>query len=284
MKLKSMLIISIVIMLLHSLAVVAVEEHLLPLQGTITINGAKLSPGNLIIELYDAPTGGNLVYNSTNDFLNTVSGGSYDILLGNGTQPLSLNFGQKYYMDIYIEGTDVDFNGSERQVFMSTVGNISLTTPLTTTSTDTDDALNISVGGAFISGNFVINNTFNVTAASGNLNTAGKIQIENNDADDALNVTGGTFISGDTIINNFFNMSSTTSTVRTNGTLTITSLASPAFSLNGFNISGANAALETNGTVSLLSLISPAFSLNGFNISGADASLSTNGSINVNNL
>jgi hypothetical protein len=183
----------VVLFLFLALPVIASEqhEHLLPLQGTIQANGGDLGRGDLIITIWDAPTAGNLVYNSTTDFYNVVSAGDYDILLGNGSQPLSLVFGKRYYMDVLINRTDVDFNGSERQLFMSNVGNITMTTPLATNSTDVDSALNISRGGAYINGNVSVNETINITAANGDIVTAGRFTTESTDVDDALNLTAG---------------------------------------------------------------------------------------------
>jgi len=194
MKKRVFIVLFILLFNFYILSVYA-EEHLLPLQGTAKLNEVSLVSGDIIIEIYDAPTAGNLVYNSTNDFLNVISGGKYDILIGNGTQPLSLIFGKKYYMDMYLDGVDLDFNSSERQVFMSTIGNISLTTPISTSSTDVDDALNVSVGGMFIGGNVVFNNFFNITTTTSSVKTNGTVTILNSAEDDALNLTfGGLFV------------------------------------------------------------------------------------------
>ncbi len=250
-----------------SRVIFAQEDSLLPLQGIAKKNGVKLSNGDILVEIYDAPTSGNLLYTSTNDFLNVTSGGEYDIILGNGSQPLSLNYGQRYYMDISLNGVDMDFNGSERKVFMSNVGNISMTTPLRTNSTDTDDALNISRGGAFIGGNTVFNNFFNITTTTSAVRTNGTITVLST-LSPALSING-------------FNVSGSNAALSTNGTVTILSLLSPALSIQGFNVSGSNAALSTNGTVTILSLLSPALSINGFNVSGASAALSTNGTVTM---
>lgn len=315
MQLDRFFLVFIVLLILFFPIALAQEDSLLPLQGIAKKNGVKLSSGNIVVEIYDSPTSGNLLYNSTTDFSNVISGGEYDIILGNGSQPLSLNYGQRYYMDMYLNGVDMDFNGSERKVFMSNVGNISTATPLHTNSTDADDALNISRGGTFLSGNVSINGTFNVTALNGTARIAGGVTILDGDVDSALNVSsGGAFIGGNTVFNNFFNITTTTSAVRTNGTVTILSTLSPALSIvSGFNVSGSNAALSTNGTVTMGSTAviqstdaddalnvsngggnfrgqlgvqnytsSPAFTVNyGFNVSGSSSALSTNGTISI---
>src|SRR3989338_854769 len=223
MQKRFVLVILTLLIVLFSFAARAAEEHLLPLQGTARINGGLLSVGNLDIFIYDAASGGNLVYNSSTDFHGIIRNGRYDILIGNGSQPLSLRFGTKYYMDITMNSTDLDFNGSERQVFMSTIGNISLTTPLSTSSNDTDDALNISNGGSFFGGNISVNGTVNITAATGDIRTAGRITSLNTDTDDAVNLTaGGLVAKGEISVQNFTG-------------------ATPAFTVNyGFNISGTN--------------------------------------------
>ncbi len=235
--------------------VFAPEEYILPLQGTAKVNDAKMTSGNLIVEIYDAPTSGNLVYNSTNDFLNVISNGAYDILLGNGTQPLSLNYSTKYYMDMYINDVDVDFNGSERQVFMSTVGNLSVTTPIKTTSNDADDALNVSAGGFFLGGNAVFNNLFNISGGTGNTVTSGRLQIESSDIDDALNLTsGGLKISSASetafIINNWFNVSGSNGATTISGPLKIVNTDTN----DALNLSRGSLNINTNNSNSQLGI------------------------------
>jgi len=38
--------------------------------------------GNITIEIYDAETSGNLIYNSTDDFIDNITSGKIDIVLG----------------------------------------------------------------------------------------------------------------------------------------------------------------------------------------------------------
>jgi len=246
------LIIVLAFVFIVSLFSVSAQDYL-ALQGSVT--GA--TTGNVVVEIWSAPTGGTLLYNSSNDFNNVISSSRYDILVGNGTQPLSLNFSGTYYMNLNIAGKDMDFNGSDRQVFQSPVGNITTSRPIKTystsasalnvndklnisgldgnvttggnvliTSTDTDDALNVSAGGANIFGNTVISGkaTLQSTDADDALNVSlggltvaggspgnmpfkvannGAVQIRNNDADDALNVSaGGSYFAGNTVFNN----------------------------------------------------------------------------------
>ncbi len=186
-----------------SMISVSAQDYL-ALQGSVT--GA--TAGNVIVEIWSAATGGTLLYNSTTDFNNVISGGRYDILVGNGTKPLSLNFSGTYYMNLNIAGKDMNFNNSDRQVFQSPVGNITTSRPIKTSSTSTY-ALNV-------------NDMLNISGADGNVTTAGSIKIQSTDSDDALNVSaGGAYIAGNTVFNKFFNITTTASAVRTNGTVTI---------------------------------------------------------------
>ncbi len=102
------------------------KDDLLALQGNVLEGGSNLDLGNLTVLIYDSPTGGNLIYNSSNEFNGAVSSGKYDILLGdNDSNPLSLNYGEYYYIEMFVNGEDLDFGGEERQVFQSSIGNVS---------------------------------------------------------------------------------------------------------------------------------------------------------------
>jgi len=117
---------------------------LLPLQGTIyNSSGSPVNGGNVQVLIYDASTAGNLIYNSSIDFNGKVLNGGYDILLGSGSVELTLEYGKIYYMDISINGDDIDFNGNERQMFQSSVGEIKRTS----------NSLSITGSNSFISGN-----------------------------------------------------------------------------------------------------------------------------------
>src|SRR3989344_7267060 len=95
---------------------------LLSLQGKITnSDGTFLTNGNITIEIYDNKTGGNLIFNSTNEFDNNITNGFFDLLIGS-ISSLNLNLSSLYYLDLYINGENVDFNGEERKEFQSPVG------------------------------------------------------------------------------------------------------------------------------------------------------------------
>ena len=103
----------------------SVTADLLPLQGTVyNGSGSPVNNGDLQVLIYSSSSGGTLVYNSSTDFDSSINNGEYDVLLGSGTVTLQLEFGKVYYMDILINSEDIDFNGNERQIFQSTVGEI----------------------------------------------------------------------------------------------------------------------------------------------------------------
>ncbi len=275
------------------ISVVSGQDYL-ALQGSAAGSGRGMSgsgtQGNITVEIWSAATGGSLLYNSTSDFWSALNNSRYDILLGNGSQPLSLNFSNTYYMEIYINERELDFNTSERQVFQSPVGNITVTTPVKTTN-----SLNV-------------NDFFNVTPTTSAVQTNGTITILNTDVDDALNISGAVFsdsqfktdgsiistaastalgldVGGFATVANFFNVTPATSAVRTNGTITIESVSVPAFTVNGgFNISGAGGVMSTNSTIAIITRRPNALTINGgFNLTSAGGTLITNGTINIKN-
>jgi len=125
MKSIKLFLISIIILISIYFASAA-EIDLLGLTLDVKESGIDVDNVNITIEIYDAATGGNLIYNSSGGFENNVSNGKVDIILGDDTSgyELNLTYGTTYYMDLVINGSDIDFNGIERQKFPSTVGNI----------------------------------------------------------------------------------------------------------------------------------------------------------------
>jgi len=99
-------------------------DDLMALQGNVKKDGINLDSGNLTVYLFDAYSGGNLIYNSTPDFDNAISNGKYDVMLGNGTNELNLEFGTLYYMEVYVNEEAFTFNGADRQLLQSSVGQI----------------------------------------------------------------------------------------------------------------------------------------------------------------
>ena len=117
----------LVIILLGVIPLVIAVDDLISLQGNVKQSGVSLSSGNITVTIYDAFTGGNMVYNSTTDFNSAISSGEYDLVLGNSSNTLSLNYGQYYYMEIYVNNEKITYqDGATRQIFQSSVGNISV--------------------------------------------------------------------------------------------------------------------------------------------------------------
>lgn len=115
--------ISIIMIFLVLISATLVSADLMSIQGQVTDSEGNPSSGNLQVLIYDSAFGGNLIYNSSTDFNNKIIDGRYDVVLGSN-QSLSLTYGNTYYMDLLINGEDLDFDGSERQVFQSNVGEI----------------------------------------------------------------------------------------------------------------------------------------------------------------
>ncbi|HRZ86045.1 MAG TPA: hypothetical protein P5277_04695 [Candidatus Paceibacterota bacterium] len=132
------------------------------LQGNVKQNGVSLNSGNLTVYIFDDYSGGNLIYNSSSDFSNAILNGKYDVLLGNGSQELNLDYGRKYYFEIYINDERLNFTGNTtRQVFQSSVGNISSMYINFTTGISLPAGQNVSLGlGGWFKGlfNWVISN------------------------------------------------------------------------------------------------------------------------------
>jgi len=99
-------------------------DDLMALQGNVQQDGVNLNSGNLTVDIYDALSGGNLIYNSSDNFYGAISSGKYDVMLGNGTQELTLEYGKFYYMEIFINSEKLSFSGVNRQIFQSSIGQI----------------------------------------------------------------------------------------------------------------------------------------------------------------
>ncbi len=122
---------------------VSAVDDLMALQGNVLEGGVNLQNGNLTVHIFDAPSGGNLIYNSTDDFQDAISNGEYDVMLGNVTQNLTLNYGEFYYLEMYVNGEPFTFNGATRQIFQSSVGNI------TSLHINWTDSINLPTGKNF---------------------------------------------------------------------------------------------------------------------------------------
>ncbi|MBI2667362.1 hypothetical protein HYX17_01170, partial [Candidatus Woesearchaeota archaeon] len=160
---KNILIFSIIF-----LSLIGVSYALDDLMGfeanAVDSNGDPIQSANLFIEIWDSSAGGNLVYNSTDDFLGNVSSGKIDVMMGSGAQVLNLEFGRDYYMEIYINNEDLDFDSNERQRFQSTIGNI--TSSRISPGNITSDLLN---GSLAITEYLSVNGTLDIGDASTDL-------------------------------------------------------------------------------------------------------------------
>src|SRR3989339_2246838 len=158
-------------------------------------SGNAISSGDIVVEIYDAATVGNLIYNSTDDFFNNISNGQVDLMLGSGTQGLNLIYGNDYYMEVYVNRVDLDFQGKERQQFQAGSGNVTL------------GRLNVST--SFVP---AANNTYNIGQQNNGWwsNIFGvtgyflsKIGIGTTSPSEALNVTGNVGVTGTVTANAF---------------------------------------------------------------------------------
>ena len=121
-------IIFVFVLLAFSFSVSAIDD-LISLQGNVQQGTANLASGNLTVYIYDAIAGGNLVWNSTLDstgqYNNSIVSGKYDVMLGNSsTNVLNLEYGQLYYVEMYVNSEKFSFGGSDRQILQSSVGQI----------------------------------------------------------------------------------------------------------------------------------------------------------------
>src|SRR3989344_4451934 len=121
-------IIFVFVLLAFSFSVSAIDD-LISLQGNVQQGTANLASGNLTVYIYDAIAGGNLVWNSTLDstgqYNNSIVSGKYDVTLGNSsTNVLNLEYGQLYYVEMYVNSEKFSFGGSDRQILQSSVGQI----------------------------------------------------------------------------------------------------------------------------------------------------------------
>jgi hypothetical protein len=106
-RIKITLIAFSFVLIISLASALAATPHLISLQGYVTDNlGSPISSGNVTVRIYDASTGGNLIYNSGTDYNNAIQKGIFDVLLGSIT-PLNLDNTVKYYMEIDINGQEV---------------------------------------------------------------------------------------------------------------------------------------------------------------------------------
>ena len=158
-------VLAILIIILLAKTITAAVPIQLSDQGTSvkqTATGQILNTGNLSVELYDADTGGTLLWNKT--YFNAITNGSWNVMLGEINE-LNLDYGVQYFKDYKINDKDINFtNGTgglvARRAFYSPLGEINRTfienrtNVFVDTSGDTmTGALNISSGNLFVTNN-----------------------------------------------------------------------------------------------------------------------------------
>ena len=129
----------------------------LALEANIFNSDGSAADGNITIEVWDSASSGNLIYNSTNDFIGNITAGKVDVMIGSGSIPLNLSYGTNYFMDIYINENDINFSGLDRQEFTSTIGNVSSERVNFSTSIipDANDTFDLGSSSTYFSNLFV---------------------------------------------------------------------------------------------------------------------------------
>ena len=177
--LKFILGVILIVLVINMSGLVFALNDLVALQGNVKQAGVVLSSGNLTVVIYDSESGGNIIYNSTNDFDNSIFNGEYGVMLGNGSNELNLNFSQLYYLDIWVNGENFNFSGNDRQMFQSSVGDLIVngTGVLLNIKNDTNSFLFVTGDSGYIGvGTTSPSNTLDVR---GQGNFSGKVYINN---------------------------------------------------------------------------------------------------------
>src|SRR3989338_8681396 len=113
---------ALALLLLLAISSATAVQQLMSLQGRVTTtSGSLVSSGNLTVLVYDAASGGNLIWNSSNDFNNVIQSGYFDVMLGSISN-LTIENNKFYFMDMLVNQEDIDWNGVERRQFQSSVG------------------------------------------------------------------------------------------------------------------------------------------------------------------
>ncbi|MAG07534.1 hypothetical protein CMI46_01845, partial [Candidatus Pacearchaeota archaeon] len=125
---KSCKLVFVILLVVNLSFLVLAVDDLLALQGNVLEGGVNLETGNVTVYIFDAVSAGNVIYNSSisGELNDSISSGKYDIMLGNSSSnELSLKYGDVYYIEMYVNDEQLTFGGAQRQVFQSSVGNIS---------------------------------------------------------------------------------------------------------------------------------------------------------------
>jgi hypothetical protein len=152
---------------LTSISVYAAIPVALSDQGTEVRNkttSALLVTGDLVVEVWDSPTGGTMIY--TESFPSAIVNGSWNVMIGENTSnPLLLEFDRQYYREYTINGEDADFTNSsgdvsERQLFYSPLGDVSgedinMSANVTINRLNVTTNISVGTGTTFINGSHI---------------------------------------------------------------------------------------------------------------------------------
>ena len=151
-------------------------------QGTGVTNrtsGEVLASGDLNISVWDSLTGGSLMYSEV--FSGAIVDGSWNVMIGeNGSNALSLEYGEVYYVDYMIEGEDVDFTdyaglAVERKLFYSPLGDVN--------ASDLVSGINLSGAVGYLYSNLdgtpaeVSDTVWNISGSFYLVNSSGVLEI-----------------------------------------------------------------------------------------------------------
>lgn len=92
----------------------AARVQIMPFQGDAAQAGVPINNGNLNVSIYSTPTGGSPFFSEA--FPNSINSGRFDVVLGNTSTDLILNFSQIYYVDFEVNGVTIP---TARQPFMN---------------------------------------------------------------------------------------------------------------------------------------------------------------------
>ncbi|MFC1685906.1 hypothetical protein ACFLZZ_02680 [Nanoarchaeota archaeon] len=167
-------------LLMSSVIVSAVLPISLSNQATDVLdsNGVLIDDGNLTVNVYDAASGGTLVFSEV--YTEQIDNGTWNVMLGaNASNNLSLEYGKKYYTDYLINGADInftDYTGSEvdRQFFYAPLGDIA--------DEDISDDTNLTLSEkiTFKLGEVIDNIVDGVIGLTGNVNVTGNLTVFEN--------------------------------------------------------------------------------------------------------
>ncbi len=124
-------------------------------QGSgVTLNGTTVASADLTITLWDAATGGTALFNNT--YTGAIVNGSWNVQVN----LTNAEFGKQYWKDYAIDGTDLDFDGSERLTWYSSLGlinNQSLVNESTVTGWSTNGTMTTTTQDVNITGEVTVN-------------------------------------------------------------------------------------------------------------------------------